>query len=574
MSDSPGWTRRKFLESIGAIGGAAAVYDVMTAMGILGVPEAYAGPPNDGAAFGKGRKVAILGAGVAGLTAALVFKRNGFDVTILEAQGRSGGRNLTVRRNDQIKERGRDPQTCMYDAGQYLNAGPGRIPYHHTAVLDYCKELDVKLEPYIMSTRANLQQTPRGFGGKPQVNRAIANDTRGWVSELLAKAINKKALDDELNEGQKKELLDLLDSFGDLDNKPAGLRQQLIEAGKPRPYKYLGSSRSGYTVQPAIVTPGDIVDPIPRNTLLTARFWEDMFYQPEDYLWQPTLFQPVGGMDHIVTGFLDALTKLHVKPLTSREVVLIENSANGVIITHQATGGSGSSVAKEEFDWCISTIPLPILKRIEKRGFNDAYVGSIGLVPFESTCKVGWQANSRFWETEDEIYGGISYIRHNITQMWYPSAGFFGGKGVLTGAYNYLGKADTMAALSFHARLVLAMEGAKLLHPDFDKHVPLDMGLSIAWKNIPFQEGGWAMWDGIPGVDYHRLLHADKRFLIAGDQMSFLPGWQEGAIRSAHFVYGEVANSIKGRTMLMKVDESTLVAPSTSESIRGTTSPD
>ena len=33
-------------------------------------------------------------------------------------------------------------------------------------------------------------------------------------------------------------------------------------------------------------------------------FWRNRFYQPQDYLWQPTLFQPVGGMDMIVKGFL------------------------------------------------------------------------------------------------------------------------------------------------------------------------------------------------------------------------------------------------------------------------------
>ena len=62
---------------------------------------------------------------------------------------------------------------------------------------------------------------------------------------------------------------------------------------------------------------------------------------------------------------------------------------------------------------------------------------------FYPACKVGWQANRRFWEEDqrDEqgniiygrrIYGGISYTEHPITQMWYPSEGYFSKKGTLT----------------------------------------------------------------------------------------------------------------------------------------------
>jgi hypothetical protein len=57
------WTRRRFLEAIGMAGGAAAVYETMTALGLINVPEAFARqplPPNSG----TGKSVVILGAGV------------------------------------------------------------------------------------------------------------------------------------------------------------------------------------------------------------------------------------------------------------------------------------------------------------------------------------------------------------------------------------------------------------------------------------------------------------------------------------------------------------------------------
>ncbi|MGH9422381.1 MAG: FAD-dependent oxidoreductase, partial [Thermoanaerobaculia bacterium] len=132
-SDSRGkWTRRRFLETIGRVGGAAAVYESMVALGMVRVPDsAYANPIQVAEGSGSGKTIVILGAGVAGLTAAyeLQKRKSGYNIIILEAENRSGGRSYTVRNGDKIIEKhGKDTweQTCHFDKDQYLNAGPGR----------------------------------------------------------------------------------------------------------------------------------------------------------------------------------------------------------------------------------------------------------------------------------------------------------------------------------------------------------------------------------------------------------------------------------------------------------------
>lgn len=70
------WTRRQFLEIIGMLGGSVAVNDVMTAMGWLKTEE-WEGPPKLAAGSGVGKKVLILGAGIAGLTAAYELRNAG-----------------------------------------------------------------------------------------------------------------------------------------------------------------------------------------------------------------------------------------------------------------------------------------------------------------------------------------------------------------------------------------------------------------------------------------------------------------------------------------------------------------
>lgn len=558
MNDSGRWTRRRFLEAVGMAGGAAAVYEAMTALGMIRVPNAFAGPPQLAQNFGAGQRVVILGAGIAGLTAAYELNRAGFEVIILEAKSRAGGRSYTVRRGDEIVETTGTKQTCKFDDSPqfYLNAGPGRLPFHHRAILHYCNVLGVELEVYTMMTRANYFQRDGSWNNKSVENGQIANDTRGWISELLAKAINKGSLDCELSGVDKDSLLSLLATFGDVD--PAD------------DYRYLGSSRSGYVVQPGIVDCGKIKKPLTLADLVRSGFWNDRFYQCEEYEWQPTLFQPVGGMDKIWHAFIE---KTPVGKLIryDREVSGVHNITEGGKAKVKVTfGPSGSSASSETIvaDWCISTIPLPILNKVQNN-FSEEYRVAIRSVHFADTCKVGWQTNARFWETQDWMYGGISYTTDRITQMWYPSWAYFEQKGILTGLYNYDDDARLFAALGLKERLADAMRGAKKLHPDFEQYVPIDLGLSIAWKQVPYQLGGWADDWTCDDKTYEKLLRREGQFWVAGDQVSYLSGWQEGAVLSAHHVINGIAGLEVPEAAAPREATALKVAPSTKRRTRG-----
>src|SRR5260221_8152312 len=99
-----GVTRRRFLEQVGLAGGSAAMYETMTALGLINLPEAWAGPPNLPQGSGTGKQVVILGAGIAGLTAAYELTRANYNCQIIELTERAGGRNHTARRGTVLKE--------------------------------------------------------------------------------------------------------------------------------------------------------------------------------------------------------------------------------------------------------------------------------------------------------------------------------------------------------------------------------------------------------------------------------------------------------------------------------------
>jgi monoamine oxidase len=107
--------RRLFLRSGLAASGAL----------LLGRRAAQAAPPS--------RKIVIVGAGLAGLVAAYELGKANFDVRIVEAQDRVGGRVHTFR---------------SFGQGLYADAGAARIPDDHDLTHKYVKEFGLPLIPF------------------------------------------------------------------------------------------------------------------------------------------------------------------------------------------------------------------------------------------------------------------------------------------------------------------------------------------------------------------------------------------------------------------------------------------
>ncbi|WP_406065846.1 FAD-dependent oxidoreductase [Streptomyces sp. NBC_01077] len=495
----------------------------------------WTGPPRLPAPARRGERVLILGAGVAGLTAAYELSTLGYDVTVLEAQQRVGGRNRTARAGDELYEiddrtgAAVRTHTCRFDDGLYLNLGPGRIPHHHRRVLGYCRDFQVALEPYVMETTANLVRPPHRAEALP--NRRVANDTRGHFAAMLTETLTT-------HDAFTAEVRDLLRVFGALGADG----------------KYSVAARSGYLHDPVAGEPFPVpAEPLTFEELVESGFWRTSFYQPLDHEWQPTMFQPVGGMDRIVEALAHRARRAGADIVLGAEVtgIAIDEDRRGARVTYR----SGGRILRADARHCVSTIPLPVFRGVGRTGFSAAFESAVGIVEFAKTCKVGWQADRRFWEDDPadpsagagRIYGGISWTSHDITQIWYPSHDWFSGKGTLVGAYNFEGKAGRFGGLSPRERLDAAREGAVELHPEFadEALVPGEKGITVAWHKVPYQLGGWAQWE--PDREDHReayrqLLQPEGGdvFHVAGDQISPLPGWQEGAMMSAQFVVQQI----------------------------------
>jgi monoamine oxidase len=516
--------RRALIHRVGRLGGVAAAYQTMAAMGLLPIPDAYAGPPQ--LPPGNGRRIVIIGAGIAGMVLAWELRKAGYLPLVLEARTRAGGRNWSLRGGDTIHETG-SVQRVTWESGShmYLNPGPARLPYHHEGILSYCRELGVPLEVMSNDNRGALLQSEAAFDGQPQRNRQMVNDIRGYVAELAAKAVDRDALAEAVTTEDKERIRTLLRSFGALDQDMT----------------YRGSGRAGYSEAPgAGDQKGTLSQPLDLRKILDAGFWRQQTNFGESWDQAATMMQPVGGMGRIGQVFgrqLDGAITY------GAEVRALRRSGNGArVIWRDARTGRERAI---EAPLAVVTIPLPVLRAIPA-DFPPEISAAIASVNYVPAVKIAFQAERRFWELDAAIYGGISWTARDITQVWYPSAGIHQRKGILLGAYIWSeDPGEKFTAMPPAARLVAALADGERLHPDYRRH--LTNGVSVAWKNIPFSGGAWAEWSRDARTTYYDpLLKGDGPFLFAGEHLSHVNGWQEGAVLSALYALREIAARMRG----------------------------
>ena len=463
---------------------------------------------------GVGKSVVILGGGIAGMTAALEMTRLGYGCTILEATDTAGGRNRTIRSGDTVTETD-SQQMCTFDMGDdfYFNPGPARISHHHEFLLGYCREFGVPLETFINENRAARLHSTTSNGGEPIIARRIQADSRGHIARLLATAVNQGALDAELTTADKTNLLVMLRQFGALNTA----------------FEYNGTNRAGYPGQEDVGSRqrGEPITPLALSDLINETFWQFRHGYGEGINQQPTMLQPVGGMDRIARAFeLQVAADL----VTGAVVTEIRKTANGVSIEFNLSDVPQPAL---QADYCVCTIPATVLGNIPG-DYSAAHKNAIDTFQYAAAGKMAFQSR-RFWEQDHNIYGGISWTTQAITQIWYPNNGFGQDSGVLVGAYIFGGNAgNDFADDSPAERAISAVSQGANVHARIGNEIVAGTELSVAWSKVPFQLGAWGV--STPGV----LLSGDDNIHYAGEHLSILQGWQEGAILSAYHAIDQI----------------------------------
>lgn len=507
-------TRRALLVGLGAAGGAGAMYAAMGALGLAPreQPRDFIPPrPGDFTLTGRSAaKVLILGAGAAGLACAYELGKAGYDCTVVEARDRIGGRSLTLRGGDRFTEIGDEQQSVRFGEGGYFNAGPARIA-QWMVTMDYCRELGVPVEVFIND---NAQAYVYTKGMKQPIRAATYRaDMYGYISELLAKATDAGALDRRLTKADKELLLDFLAEFGDL--------------GETR--RYTGSDRRGFATPPGVAA-GVPFAPVPPVSQVLGYDLPRAFTKTASQEQAAPMFQMVGGMDGLVRALAAKVGEDRV--LTGTRVTKIMNLPDRVEVT--CAGPDGTTVRTA--DYCVSTLPPHLAAKIPGN-LGAEVTGALAGARPTPAGKIAIEYDRRWWELEDNIFGGGTETDLDITRIWYPSYGFFGERGVLIGYYTIGAGGDVYTPLSHRERHRRALTQGKKIHGEKYRTGVLSSA-SVAWTRQRHIEGAWASFADPSRLEV--LRRPAGRVYFAGDWLTHLNAWIAGALESARSVVTEL----------------------------------
>lgn len=471
---------------------------------------AVAAPPLDGLAWkerrlvrrGPRKKVIIIGAGLAGLSAAYELTEAGHNVTVLEAQTRPGGRVQTLR----------EP----FSDGLYAEVGAMHFPDSHEFTLKYVKLFNVPLR--LESWSRDLVSIVH-IRGKRLVRRGGGDVD--WPFSLSPE--EKKLGFRGMREKYVKPSMD------DVAANPPAPGWRIGSLKKYDEVSYLDFLRS----QGA--SPGAV-------TLLArqARFGDG----PETVSALVVLRDKAGTQGnnwYNIEGGNDLLPKAFAVRLSEKirygaPAVRIEHDAQGVRVAFLQAGMNHTLAA----DYLICAIPFSVLRHIAiSPPFSPGKQRALHELPYVSAARVSMQCRERFWLEEGVVGVETDLPIQRIADMtlFQPrSPGI--SRGILQ---SWTGGPDArrLMELSESERITFTLEQMEKIFPEIREY--FEGGVSKLWDEDPWARGcaSWyrpgqmtELWPHIPGPE--------GRVHFAGEHTSAWIRWMQGALESGNRVAREI----------------------------------
>jgi len=447
--------------------------------------------------------IIIIGAGMAGLAAALDLLAKGHDVTLLEARTRPGGRVLTIR----------EP----FADGLYVEAGAMQAFDSHTRVQRYIQQLGLEIDPirpapgivvrHVMGKR--IESKP----GEPVVwpfelsaaERAIDGRMlwQKYVAPAVQEVVEAEAHDPSLRSLEKYDRITFSDFLRAQGASPAAMA--ILAIGLP----------SGL---------GDGPDHVSALDLLREAGHRQAAKQS---------FTIRGGTDRLPKALAARLgDRIHY----GSPVVRLEQQPNAIRVVAMQGGAPRTFTA----DRIVCAIPFTVLRRLQiSPAFGAEKRGAVEQLRYTSVARVYVQTRTRFW-TADGLSGNAS-TDLPVMGVYERTINQPGTRGILE-SYMAGANARRATASSEADRLTMTLAGMAKVYPRIIEQY--EGGASKCWDDDEWARGAYAWFE--PGQMMRLMPHVARpegRIHFAGEHASTQPGWMEGALESAERVVREIDES-------------------------------
>lgn len=441
------------------------------------------------------KRVVVIGAGMAGLTAGYELSRAGHDVQILEARNRPGGRVHTWRE---------------FASGLHAEAGAAHIGEHHRLTRQYLSELGLTTRPVAIED--------------PQALLHLAGRTM-----TFADATNNPETIPAYLTGVEK------------DKSPAKLwreathsvRAVLDREGKDKGWDTIAATYARLTLHEFLELAGWSDTAIGLFAVASQR--EIRLQCPAvaelreliGYANSATM-EIVGGADRLPTMMFSRLAD---RVRFGAQVTAVHTGKDDVAVTWSTASGQ-HAVARA--DYAVVTVPVPVALGMHFHPhLSRAKVRAMRAVHYGPAVTVAAQFSSRFWEEQPyNLRGGTTCTDLPTRRVTYPSYAPEGtARGTLRMAHAWQPDTGTWAAMDPRARVQQFAADLAAIHQASPSY--LEFGQSHSWGDDPFAGGNVAVFPlADQQAQIEALAAAEHRLMFAGEHTSAWHGTIEGAVAS------------------------------------------